>query len=51
MENAELRKARAELHKVIVETVLSFNGTALDDAKMYQYIIELATYELIRMCS
>ena len=51
MENAELRKARAELHKVIVDTVLSFNGTALDDAKMYQYIIELATYELIRMCS
>ena len=51
MENAELRKARAELHKVIVDTVLSFNGTAFDDAKMYQYIIELATYELIRMCS
>lgn len=47
MKDAEMRKAKAELHKVIIDTVLSFNGTALDDAKMYQYIIELATCELI----
>jgi hypothetical protein len=47
MTNAEIRKAKAELHKVIVDTVHSFDGTIDDDAKMYKYIIELASNEIL----
>ena len=43
----EMRKAKAELHKVIIDTVLSFGGTLHDDATMYRYIIELASNELM----
>lgn len=43
----EMRKAKAELHKVIVDTVLSFGGALHDDATMYRYIIELASNELL----
>lgn len=43
----EMRKAKAELHKVIIDTVLAFGGTLHDDAIMYQYIIELASNELL----
>lgn len=51
MTEIEMRKAKAELHKVIVDTVLSFGGTAFEDMEMYKYIIHLATDELIRGCS
>lgn len=43
----EIRKAKAELHKVIVDTVLAFGGTLHDDAMMYRYVIELASNELL----
>ena len=47
MTNAEIRKAKAELHKVIIDTVHSFGGTVDDEAKMYIYIIELASNEML----
>lgn len=47
MTEQEMRKARAELRKIIVDTVLSFGGTLHDDAVMYNYIIELASNELL----
>lgn len=47
MTNAEIRRAKAELHKVIVDTVHSFNGTVEDEAIMYRYIIELASNEIL----
>ncbi len=46
MTNAEMRKAKAELHKVIVETVFSFGGNTQEDATMFKYIIEIASNEL-----
>ena len=47
MTNAEIRKAKAELHKVIIDTVHSFDGTVDDEAIMYKYIIELASNEML----
>ena len=47
MTSVEMRKAKAELHKIIIDTVLGFGGTLHDDATMYQYIIELASNELM----
>ena len=47
MTSQEIRKAIAELHKTIIDTVLSFGGTVYDDAIMYHYIIELASKELL----
>ncbi len=45
----ELRKAKAELHCEMVESVLSKGGTLEDDVAMYQYIIEQASRELGRI--
>lgn len=43
----EIRQAKAELHKTIIDAVLSFGGTAHEDAMLYHYIIELASKELL----
>ncbi len=51
LSGAEMRKAKAELHKVMVETVLSFGGGLHDDATLYRYIIELASNELLSCVS
>ena len=45
----EMKKAKAELHKEIVDTILSFGGDIYDDAILYRYIIELASNELFRL--
>ena len=47
MTPAEMRKAKAELHKVMIEAVFSFGGTTQDDATMFRYIIEIASNELL----
>ena len=47
LSKAEMRKAKAELHKVMIETVLSFGGDLYDDATLYKYIIEFASNELL----
>ena len=44
-----MKKAKAELHKEIVDTILSFGGDIYDDAVLYKYIIELASNELFRL--
>ena len=49
MTMAELRKVKAELHCEMIESVLSKGGTLEDDVLMYQYIIEQATIELVRI--
>ena len=48
MTKAELRQAKADLHKIIVDEVLSKGGTMADDIEMYKYVIELATNELCK---
>lgn len=47
LSKTEMRKAKAELHKVMIETVLSFDGDLYDDATLYKYIIEFASNELL----
>jgi hypothetical protein len=50
MSEVDKRAIKAELHKVIVDTILSYGGTSTDDAELYGYVISLCTNELIRMC-
>ena len=46
MTPVEMREAKAKLHKVIVDTVLSFGGNAKEDATLFRYAIEVASNEL-----
>lgn len=46
MTPTDMRKAKAELHKVIVDTILSFGGNLKEDATLYRYAIEVASNEL-----
>ena len=49
LSEVEMRKAKAELHKEIVDTILSFGGDLYDDAALYKYLIEFASNELFRL--
>lgn len=42
----EMRKAKQELHKIIIDTVLSYGGTIEEDNELYKYIIGLCLNEL-----
>lgn len=46
MTEAEIRQAKANLHYDVVSTILSYGGTWQDEAKLYLYLIELASNEL-----
>lgn len=46
MTDAEMKQAKADLHYEVVSTILSFGGTWQDEAKLYLYLIELASNEL-----
>lgn len=46
MTQAELRRAKADLHCDIVNSILSYGGTWEEDAQMWLYVIELASSEL-----
>lgn len=46
MTEAEIRQAKADLHYTVVSEVLSHGGTWQDEAKLYLYLIELASTEL-----
>lgn len=48
MTQAEMRKAKAELHKTIVDTVFSFGGNTEEDAALFRYVIEVASNELFQ---
>lgn len=48
MTQVEMRKAKAELHKAIVDTVLSYGGNAKEDATLFRYAIEVASNELFQ---
>lgn len=48
MTQVEMREAKAELHKTIVDTILSFGGNAEEDATLFRYVIEVASNELLR---
>jgi hypothetical protein len=43
----EMRKAKQELHKIIIDTVLSYRGTIEEDNELYKYIIGLCLNELV----
>ena len=47
MTRTEMRQAKANLHKAIIDEILSYGGTIEEDVEMYQYVIELATNEII----
>lgn len=47
MTNVEMRKAKAELHKVIFDTIFSYGGNTCEDAEMLRYVIEVATNGLV----
>ena len=49
MTRAEMRQAKADIHCEMVDSVLSRGGTLEEDVEMYQYIIEQATRELVRI--
>jgi hypothetical protein len=49
MTGVELRRAKAELHCEMLESVLSKGGTLEEDILMYQYIIEQASKELVNL--
>ena len=49
MERAEMRQAKADLHKVIVDEILSKGGTVADDVEMWSYVIELANSEIVNI--
>ena len=49
MTRAEMRQVKAELHCEMIESVLSRGGTLEEDVEMYQYIIEQATREIVRI--
>ena len=46
MTEAEIRQAKADLHYDVVSTILSFGGSWQDEAKLYLYLMELASNEL-----
>ena len=46
MTEAEIKQAKADLHYDVVSTILSCGGTWQDEAKLYLYLIELASDEL-----
>lgn len=46
MTDAEIRQAKADLHYEVVSQILSYGGTWQDEAKLYLYLIELASTEL-----
>ena len=46
MTEAEIRQAKADLHYEVVSQILSYGGTWQDEAKLYLYLIELASTEL-----
>ena len=48
MSREEMRKAKANLHKVIVDEILSNGGSYVEDIEMYKYVIELATNEIYK---
>ena len=46
MTDAEIKQAKADLHYDIKSTILSYGGTWQDEAKLYLYLIEMASTEL-----
>ena len=42
----EMRKAKTELHSLIIDKVFSFSIDAKENAELFQYIIELASREM-----
>lgn len=46
MTEAEIRQAKADLHYEVISQILSYGGTWQDEAKLYLYLIELASTEL-----
>ena len=46
MTEAEIKQAKANLHYEVVSEILSYGGTWQDEAKLYLYLMELASNEL-----
>ena len=43
----EMRKAKAELHSLIIDKVFSFSIDAKENAELFQYIVEFASREML----
>lgn len=46
----EMKKAKVNLHKVIVDEVLSYGGDYAENIELYKYIIDLAVAEITFIC-
>ena len=47
MTPVEMRKAKSELHALIITKVFAFSTDAKEDAELFQYVVELASREML----
>ena len=47
MTPVEMRKAKSELHSLIITKVFAFSTDAKEDAELFQYVVELASREML----
>lgn len=48
MSSVKVREAKRELHKVILETIYSYELTVKEETELYRYVIEVGANELMR---
>lgn len=46
MTQLEMRRAKAELHSLIIDKVFSYSVDAKENAEMFQYVIESVSREI-----
>ena len=47
MTPVEMRKAKTELHSLIIDKVFTFSTDAKENAELFQYVVELASREML----
>lgn len=47
MTPVEMRKAKTELHSLIIDKVFTISTDAKENAELFQYIIELVSREML----
>ena len=47
MTPVEMRKAKSELHALIITKVFAFSVDPKEDAELFQYVVELASREML----
>lgn len=47
MTPVEMREAKAELHSLIITKVFAFSIDAKEDTELFQYVVEMASREML----